>query len=104
MDDPVAFFFEEVLLHRRNGFIAVGGGALFLLFIALAIRPVPWVPEALKQTMMFLAMASIVATMLFMVYYGLKFIFIALAWIIKRAILLWKHEQPVSMNQGKLDR
>jgi hypothetical protein len=100
----VAFFFEEVLFHRRNRFIAVGGAALFLLFVALAIRPVPWVPEPLKQTMMFLAMASIVATMLFMVYYALKFVFIAFAWILKKALRLSKHQQPVSMDQGKLNR
>jgi hypothetical protein len=104
MEDPVAFFFEEVWQHRRNRFIAVGGVALFLLFIALALQPIPWVPEALKQTMMFLAMASIVATMLFMLYYALKFILIAFAWIFKKTLRLSKHEQPGSMDQGKLDR
>ena len=104
MDDPVEFFFEEVWLHRRNRFIAVGGAALFLLFIALALQPIPWVPEALKQTVMFLAGAAIVATMLFMVYYSLKFIFIAFAWILKKAFRLSRHEQPGSIDEGKLDR
>ena len=104
MQNPVAFFFEEVWLHRRNRFIAVGGVALFLFFIALALQPIPWVPEALKQTMMFLAMASIVATMLFMLYYALKFVFIAFAWILKKSLRVSKPEQPSSMDQGKLDR
>jgi len=103
MDDPVAFFFEEAWLHRRNRFIAVGGAALFLLFIALALLPIPWAPEALKQTMIFLAGAGIVATMLLMVYYTLKFIFIAFAWIFKKAFRISKHEQAGDMDQGKLD-
>ena len=100
----VAFFFEEVLRHRRNRFIAVGGAALFLLFIALALQPVPWVPEAIKQTVVFLAMASIGATMLFMLYYALKFTFVAFTWIFKKSFRVSKHEPPVSMNQGRFDR
>jgi hypothetical protein len=104
MENPVAFFFEEAWLHRRNRFIAVGGAALFVLFVALALQPIPWVPEELKQTMMYLAMASIVATMLFMLYYALKFIFIAFAWILKKTFRLFKHEQPGSMDRGELDR
>jgi hypothetical protein len=104
MDDPVAFFFEEAWLHRRNRFIAVGGVALFLLFIALALQPIPWVPEALKQTMIFLAGAGIVATMLLMVYYTLKFIFIAFAWIFKKAFRISQHERAADMDQGRLDQ
>jgi hypothetical protein len=104
MDDPVAFFFQEVWLHRRNRFIAVGGGALFLLLVALALQAIPWVPEALRQTMGFLAAASLVATMLLMVYYAFKFILIGFAWIFKKAFRLSKHEQPSSLDQGKLGR
>ena len=103
MDNPVAFFFEEVWLHRRNRFIAVGGAALFLLFIALAVLPIPWVPEALKQVMVFLAWAGIVATMLLMVYYALKLALIAFAWIFKKAFRISKHEQVDDMDRGKLD-
>jgi hypothetical protein len=104
MDDPVAFFFEEVWLHRRNRFIGVGGAALFLLFIALALQPIPWVPAELKQAMIFLAGAGILATTLLMVYYALKFIFTALAWIFKKALRISKHEQAGDMDQGKLDQ
>jgi hypothetical protein len=103
MNNLVSFFFEEALLHRRNRFIAVGGAALFLLFIALAIYPVPWVPEALKQTMWFLAGAGIFATTLLMVYYAFKFIFIGFAWIFKKAFRISKHEHAGDMDQGKLD-
>jgi apolipoprotein N-acyltransferase len=104
MDDSVAFFFEEVWLHRRNRFIGVGGAALFLLFIALALQPIPWIPIELKQTMIFLAMAGVVATMLLIVYYALKFIFIAFAWLFKKAFRISKQEQAGDMDQGKLDQ
>ena len=88
MEDPVTFFFEEVWLHRRNKFIAVGGVALFLLFIAIALQPIPWVPNELKQAMMYLAGASLFATMLLMAYYALKFVSIGFVWIFKKAFHL----------------
>ena|SRR5437868_14793166 len=102
MNNPVAFFFEEVWLHRRNRFIAVGGTALFLLFIALAIQPVPWVPAELKQAMLFLTGACLFAATLLMIYYSLKFTFVGFAWVFKKAARLSKHERLASADREKL--
>jgi len=84
MDDPIAFFFTEVWMHRRNRFIAVGGLALFFLFLMFALSPVPWVPESLKQTVTVLFGLSILATTLLMLYYVLKFTVVIAIWLFRR--------------------
>jgi multisubunit Na+/H+ antiporter MnhB subunit len=102
MNNLPAFFFEEVWLHRRNRFIAVGGTAVFLLFIAFAIQPVPWGPTELKQTMFFLAGVGLLATTILMIYYAAKFTVVGFAWVLKKAVRLSKHEPLASDEQGKL--
>jgi hypothetical protein len=80
----VAFFFSQAWNHRQNRFIAVGGIAVFLVFVMLALAPVPWVPESLKQTVRVLCGVSILATILLMLYYVLKFVFVAATWLFRR--------------------
>ena len=80
----VAFFFSEAWNHRQNRFIAVGGIAVFLVLAMLALAPVPWVPESLKQTVGVLCGVSVLATILLMLYYVLKFVFAAATWLFRR--------------------
>jgi len=75
----VAFFFEQVWLHRRNVFIAVGGAADFPVFANFALFQIPWVPELVKTAGAVISGTLVIATMLLMVFYVLKFI---LAWLV----------------------
>ena len=75
---------------------------MFLLFIALAIRPIPWVPSELKQTMFLLAGAGLLATAILMIYYALKFTVVGFAWVLKKAVRSSKHEPLRSQEQEKL--
>ncbi len=86
MDDLIAFFFTEVWAHRRNRFIAVGGLALLFLLLMFALNPVPWVPESLKQTIAVLCGLSILATILLMLYYALKFAFMTAICLFRRVV------------------
>jgi len=104
MDDLITFFFTEVWAHRRNRFIAVGGVALFLLFLALALHPVPWVPESLKQTVDVLCGVSIVATVLLMLYYVMKFTVVAAIWLFRRVFGTLRRQDPSSLNQRNLSK
>ena len=99
MSDPITMFFTEVWLHRRNRFIAVGGVALFLLFLMHALKPVPWVPESLKQTIGVLFGLSILATTLLMLYYVLKFVLLAVVWLFKRVFGSSKREDQTVLGQ-----
>jgi len=80
----VALFFEEVWLHRSNRFIAVGGAALFSLFITYAIARIPWIPQLVKTSGMVTSMSLVALTMLMMVYYVLKFAWLGLIWSYRR--------------------
>jgi hypothetical protein len=98
----VAYFFSEAWCHRRNRFIAVGGIAVFLVFVMLALAPVPWVPESLKQTVTVLCGLSIVATMMLMVYYVLKFAVVGAIWLFRRAFGATSRRDSGSSEQGTL--
>jgi len=100
----LGFFFTEVWMHRRNRFIAVGGAAVFLLVLALALSPVPWVPESLKQTVGVLCGVAIVATVLLMVYYSLKFFALGIVWLLRRAGGALRRQEPNSLDQAKLPK
>jgi hypothetical protein len=102
--DVLGYFFTEVWNHRRNRFIAVGGVALFLLFLAVALNPVPWVPESLKQTLYVLCVVSFVATVLLMLYYAMKFAVVAAIWLFRRVVGILRRQDPSSLNQRNLPR
>jgi heme/copper-type cytochrome/quinol oxidase subunit 2 len=98
MDLP-SFFFAEVWAHRRNRFIAVGGTALFLLFLTLALANVPWVPDSLKLTLWIFCGISIFTTLLLMIYYAVKFVVVAVVWLFRRAFGLSSREDHISLDQ-----
>jgi hypothetical protein len=100
MEDPIAFFFTEVWVHRRNRFIAVGGLALFFIFLMFALSPVPWVPESLKQTVTVLCGLSILATILLMLYYALKFVFVIAIWLFRRVFGTTSPQDSGSSERG----
>ena len=99
MDDLIGFFFTEAWALRRNIFIAVGGSALFLLFLTLALNPVPWVPESLKMTLAIFCRISISATFLLMLYYILKFAVLAIVWLFRRIFGLSRRENHSALDQ-----
>jgi hypothetical protein len=76
----VALFFEEVWLHRRNRFIAVGGAAAFSFFLTFALFQVSWVPEPVKTTGTVISMGLVFITMLMMVFYTFNFLWLGLLW------------------------
>jgi apolipoprotein N-acyltransferase len=80
----LACFFSEAWCHRQNRFIAVGGIAVFFVFVMLALAPVPWVPESVKQTVAVLCGLSILATILLMLYYALNFALVVAIWLFRR--------------------
>jgi hypothetical protein len=96
----LAYFFSEAWCHRQNRFIAVGGIAVFLVFVMLALAPVPWVPGSLKQTVAVLCGLSILATILLMLYYALKFAFVAAIWLFKRVFGATSRQDSGSSAQG----
>ena len=98
----VAYFFSEAWFHRRNRFIAVGGIAVLLLFIMLALAPVPWAPESVKQTVTVLCGLSIVATVLLMLYYALKFTVVGAIWVFRRVFGATTSRDSGSSEQGTL--
>ena len=102
--DVLGYFFTEVWMHRRNRFIAVGGAAVSLLVLALALRPVPWIPESLKQTVFILCGVTIVATVLLMVYYVLKFFVVGVVLLLRRASGALRRQDPNSLGQAKLPK
>jgi len=96
----VAFFFSEVWNHRQNRFIAVGGIAVFLVFVMLALASVPWAPESLKQTVEALCGASILATLLLILYHVLKFVLVAASWLFKRVFEETRRQESDLAEQG----
>ena len=96
----VAFFFSEAWNHRQNRFIAVGGIAVFLVLAMLALAPVPWVPESLKQTVGVLCRVSVLATILLMLYYVLKFVFVAATWLFRRVFGATNRQDSDLAKQG----
>jgi hypothetical protein len=98
----VAYFFSEAWFHRRNRFIAVGGIAVLLIFVKLALAPVPWVPESLKQTVTVLCGLSIVATVLLMLYYALKFAVVGVIWLFRLMFGATSRQDSGSSEEGTL--
>jgi|SRR5436309_2605731 len=76
----IALFFEEVWLHRRNKFIAVGGAAAFAFFLTYSLFQIPWVPETVKTTRMVVSMSLVFITVLMMAFYVFKFLRLGLLW------------------------
>jgi hypothetical protein len=100
MNDPTAFFFNEVWMHRRNRFIAVGGLAVFFVFLMFALNPVPWVPESLKQTIAVSCGLSVLATILLMLYYVLEFGLVIAIWLFRRVFGKTTPRDSGSSEQG----
>ena len=96
----LAYFLSEAWCHRRNRFIAVGGIAVCLIIVMLALAPVPWVPESLKQTVAVLCGLSILATFLLMLYYALKYVFAAVFWLFREVFLATSRQDSGSSEQG----
>ena len=96
----VAYFFSEAWFHRRNRFIAVGGIAVLLVFVMLALAPVPWVPDSLKQTVAVLCGLSVLATILLMLYYALKFAVLVAIWLFRGVFGATSRHEPSSSEQG----
>jgi hypothetical protein len=82
----LGMFFEEVWSHRQNRFIAVGGAAGLSLFMTMALVQVPWIPDFMKSAAGITTGALALATILMMVYYVLKFVWLGLFWMYKKAV------------------
>ncbi|HKV63075.1 MAG TPA: hypothetical protein VJO16_14260 [Candidatus Acidoferrum sp.] len=95
----LSFFFVEAWSHRQNKFIAVGSTAVVLLFLMMALAPVPGVPELLKRSIAVLLGISILATIVLMFYYVLKFALTGVVLLFKRISGLPKREDRAELGQ-----
>ena len=94
----VAMFFEQVWLHRRNRFIAVGGAAAFSFFLTYALFQVPWVPEPVKTTGMVISMSLVFITVLMMVFYIFKLLWLGLLWSYRKIAKPSRNHQTNSFD------
>jgi hypothetical protein len=95
----VSVIFVEAWSRRQNRFIAVGGTAVLLVFVTMALEPVPWVPELLKKALALLCGVSIVATILLMFYYVAKFAVLGVVFLFKKTCGLQKQEERAALSE-----
>jgi len=100
MYKAVGLFFEEVWLHRRNKFIAVGGSAVFAVFIMVALLQIPWVPEPVKTTAAAISGILITATILMMSFYVVKFVWLGARWQYRKIMNSPQDRQDSAVNRG----